>query len=48
MLGLAKWFVIFLFFSLVIGYGTENWLVAGQIMLGFVVVKVIWKFLVDR
>ena len=48
MLGFGKWFVIFLFLSLAIGYGTKNWIVAGQVMFGFVVAKVIWSFLVDR
>ena len=26
MVGLNRWFVIFLFFSLIIGYGTGDWL----------------------
>lgn len=46
MLGLNKWFVIFLVFSLTIGYGMKNWIVAGQLILAFIVGRVVWKFLV--
>ncbi len=45
MLGLGKGFVIFIFLSLAIGYGTQNWIVAGQLMIAFVVVKIGWRFL---
>ncbi len=48
MLGFGKWFVIFLILSLAVGYGTKNWIFAGQIILSFVIVKIVWKFLVDR
>lgn len=44
MLGFGKWFVIFLFLSLAVGYGTENWLIAGQMMIGFIVIKIVWRF----
>lgn len=44
MLGLNKWFVIFLFLSLIVGYGTENWFVAGQLMLSYIVVAIVWRF----
>ncbi len=44
MLGFDKWFVIFLFLSLAVWYGTKNWIIAGQIMIAFVVVKGIWRF----
>jgi len=44
MLGFAKWFVIFLFLSLAVGYGTKNWYAAGQIMIGFIAIKIMWRF----
>lgn len=48
MLGFAKWFVIFLLLSLAVGYGTKNWIMAGQIILAYIVVKIVWKFFVDK
>jgi hypothetical protein len=44
MLGFGKWFVIFIFLSLAVGYGTKNWIIAGQMMIAFIVIKVIWRF----
>lgn len=48
MLGLSKDFVIFLFLSLAIGYGTSNWIVGVQIMVGYVVVKIVWRFFTGK
>lgn len=48
MLGFNKWFVIFLFLSLAVWYGTGNWIMASQMMLGFIVVRVIWSFLTKK
>lgn len=46
MLGFNKWFVIFLLLSLAIGYGTKNWIVGGQVMLTYIVVRIVWRFFV--
>jgi len=43
MFGFSKWFVIFIFLSLIVGYGTKNWIVAGQIMIAFGVIMFFWR-----
>lgn len=48
MLGFGKWFVIFLFLSLIIWYGTGNVTIALQVMLTYAVLKVLWKFFTDQ
>lgn len=48
MLGFSKWFVVFLFLSAAVWYGTGNWMVASQIMIGFIVIKVVWKFFTNE
>ena len=44
MLGFNKWFVIFLFLSLAVWYGTGNLIVSIQIMAAYIVIRVIWRF----
>ena len=44
MLGFSKWFVIFLFLSLAVWYGTKNVIVAFQIMIAYVVIRIAWRF----
>jgi len=44
MLGMSKSFVIFLFISLVFGYEL-GWLVGLNIMIAYIIFRIIWKML---
>ena len=44
MLGFNKWFVIFLFLSLIIWYGTGNVTISIQLLIGYIIVRIVWRF----
>lgn len=48
MLGFGKWFVIFIFISFAVWYGTKNIAFASQIMLTFIVIKIVWMFFTGK
>ncbi len=45
MLGLSKSFVIFIFISIIIGYGTRSWKIGLVMISTFIVIKITWRFL---
>ncbi len=45
--GLSKTFVIFIFLSIALAVGTDNWK-NGVVLLGiYAIIKVIWKLMTD-
>jgi len=44
-LGFGKGFVIFLFISAIVGYGTKSWENFFVMIGSFIVIKLIWKLL---
>ena len=44
MLKLSKIFVIFLFLSVAISYGFKDPWIGVQIMVYFIIVRIVWKF----
>jgi len=47
MLGLSKSFVIFLFVAVLFAIGMGNWRYGAAIMIGYAIIKAIWKFLTN-
>ena len=45
MLGMSKIFVIFIFISAIIGYGTKSWTNFFIVLGSFALVRLIWKLL---
>ena len=46
-LGLSKDFVIFLFLSLALAYGSGNWKNGVTMMSVYIICKIIWKILTE-
>ena len=44
-LGLSVGFVIFIFLSIALGYATKNWVTGLVLMLMYIVVVLVWRFL---
>ena len=45
MFGLSKIFIIFVILSLIIGYGTENWMNAFWFIFWFAIIRTGWRIL---
>jgi len=45
MFGFGKGFVIFLFFSVIVGIGTKSWQNAAVMIGSFIGIKIIWRLL---